>query len=127
MTGVLYKGEFGAAVIAAERRRQIEAEQFTLDYDQRHMASELVRAAICYAYAGWILAGDGTPREVRTSAKIAVLWPWSHGEFKPAEDPLRNLEKAGALIAAEIDRLERLRLDAELDAELDGDRRAAGG
>jgi hypothetical protein len=127
MTGGLYKGEFGAAVIAAERRRQIEAEQYTLDYDQRHTASELVRAAICYAYAGWILAGGAGPREVRTSAKIAVLWPFARAEFKPAEDPLRNLEKAGALIAAEIDRLERLRVNAELDAELDGDRRAAGG
>jgi hypothetical protein len=120
-----YNGEFGSGVIAAERRRQIEAEKYTLEYDQRHTASELVRAAICYAYAGWILAGGGAPRQVRTSAKIAVLWPWSHGEFKPAEDPLRNLEKAGALIAAEIDRLERVRLTDAAD-DFEADERAKG-
>jgi hypothetical protein len=29
--------------------------------------------------------------------------------WKPSTDPIRNLERAGALIAAEIDRLERAR------------------
>lgn len=32
-------------------------------------------------------------------------WPWSAAAFKPSIDPLRNLEKAGALLAAEIDRV----------------------
>jgi len=31
-------------------------------------------------------------------------WPWAQTAFKPSGDPVRNLEKAGALIAAEIDR-----------------------
>ena len=34
-------------------------------------------------------------------------WPWGSEYWKPSEDPVRNLVKAGALIAAEIDRLNR--------------------
>jgi hypothetical protein len=34
-------------------------------------------------------------------------WPWSKKWWKPSSDPIRNLVKAGALIAAEIDRLQR--------------------
>jgi hypothetical protein len=124
MTGRPYKGDFGLSVIAAERRRQIEAEQYTLEYDERHTSSELARAAICYVYAGWILAGGGGPRAVQTSAKIAVLWPFARAEFKPAEDAPRNLEKAGALIAAELDRLERLRVSEAVIALESGERAA---
>jgi hypothetical protein len=36
-------------------------------------------------------------------------WPkeWNVDWWKPSDDPIRNLVKAGALIAAEIDRLQR--------------------
>jgi hypothetical protein len=33
-------------------------------------------------------------------------WPWNDDDWKPSPDPIRNLVKAGALIAAEIDRLQ---------------------
>lgn len=36
-------------------------------------------------------------------------WPWHSSWWKPSDDPIRNLVKAGALIAAEIDRLQRQR------------------
>jgi hypothetical protein len=36
------------------------------------------------------------------------MWPWDNKYWKPSEDKVRNLVKAGALIAAEIDRLQRL-------------------
>jgi len=36
-----------------------------------------------------------------------AAWPWEWDQWKPSLDPIRNLEKAGALIAAEIDRLRR--------------------
>lgn len=39
-------------------------------------------------------------------------WPWEDAAWKPVDDPIRNLVKAGALIAAEIDRLLRAQ-DAE--------------
>lgn len=38
---------------------------------------------------------------------VPGAWPWYLDSFKPSIDPIRNLEKAGALLAAEIDRLER--------------------
>jgi hypothetical protein len=34
-------------------------------------------------------------------------WPWDAEWWKPSPDSVRNLVKAGALIAAEIDRLQR--------------------
>jgi hypothetical protein len=34
-------------------------------------------------------------------------WPWDERWWKPSNDPIRDLVKAGALIAAEIDRLQR--------------------
>jgi len=104
-------GEYGASLVAAERRRQIAEEFYTLEYDQQHKQHELVRAALCYAYAGWTLAAGGSARAVRTNPKIAVLWPWAQGLWKPDDDEVRNLAKAGALIAAEIDRLERNKLE----------------
>ena len=44
-------------------------------------------------------------------------WPWALGWWKPGTDPIRNLEKAGALIAAEIDRLLRKRAPPDTPAE----------
>jgi hypothetical protein len=35
-------------------------------------------------------------------------WPWDEKWWKPSTNPIRNLVKAGALIAAEIDRLQRV-------------------
>jgi hypothetical protein len=40
---------------------------------------------------------------------VPSSWPWDYDWWKPSDDPIRNLTKAGALIAAEIDRLNRLR------------------
>ena len=34
-------------------------------------------------------------------------WPFEDAAWKPSHDPVKNLVKAGALIAAEIDRLQR--------------------
>lgn len=84
----------GVAAIAAERRRQIEVEGWTPEHDGQHKRGELARAAACYAIAYDL----GSERE--------LLWPWAEDWWKPA-DRIRDLEKAGALIAAEIDRLKR--------------------
>jgi hypothetical protein len=46
------------------------------------------------------------PSEAFT-AGAGRLWPWDPSWWKPSPDPIRNLVKAGALIAAEIDRLQR--------------------
>ena len=94
----------GGAAIAAERRRQIEEEGWTAEHDDQHDTGQLIAAAICYALnaRGW-----------RTTADMVRLWPWDDRWFKPG-DYRRDLVKAGALIAAEIDRLDRLRARAAL-------------
>ena len=98
----------GIELIVAERRRQIDEEGWTPEHDDEHTTCELIDAALCYAgVAGsQILDSDGG-----TEAKEAMLaeWPWSKQWWKPSDDPIRNLTKEAALLAAEIDRLERKR------------------
>jgi hypothetical protein len=93
----------GSALIAAERRRQITQEGWTPDHDDGHQAGELAAAAACYAFAAQEKVSPGGG-----SWHPDDSWPWSEEWWKPSEDPVRNLVKAGALIAAEIDRLLRL-------------------
>lgn len=91
----------GVALIATERQRQLAEEGWTPEHDGEHDAGEMAAAAMCYACPPnvAIRATDSfnvTPR----------LWPWAPGWWKPSpDDRVRELVKAGALIAAEIDRL----------------------
>ena len=92
----------GVERIAAERRRQIEVEGWSPDRDSRHQSGELARAAAPYA----IQAAGRTGRFEVGNQWWTTLWPWNAGWWRPTpNDPIRELEKAGALIAAEIDRL----------------------
>lgn len=87
----------GAALIAAERRRQVVVEGHTAELDFNHDGGELVMAAWCYLTDHVGITRQTPPRE----------WPWSRADWKPTpSDPLRQLVKVGALVAAEIDRLE---------------------
>jgi hypothetical protein len=86
--------------IAAERRRQIEVEWWTPAHDDGHDDSALAKAAACYA-----LSGTGVLAIGRLSKK-PDLWPWDWKWWKPS-DRRRDLVKAGALIVAEIERLDR--------------------
>jgi hypothetical protein len=83
------------ARIVAERVRQQTDEGRTPDWDDRHTTGGLARAAACYALAA------GAARDY-----VNRFWPWGTKAWKPA-DPMRNLEKAGALILAEMERLAR--------------------
>jgi hypothetical protein len=84
----------GAQRIAAERERQIFEEGYEPAHDKNHEDDALARAGAVYA----------TPDDYRAQVKD-LLWPISW-PYKPTpDDPIRELEKAGALIAAEIDRL----------------------
>jgi len=101
--------------IAAERRRQIEVEGWTPEHDDRHERGEMLRAAICYATNAIVratLLAEGKPAsfvdKASRSAGVPASWPWDHGWWKPT-DARRNLVKAGALILAEIERLDRAR------------------
>lgn len=92
----------GIELIAEERKRQIEEEGFTAEHDNSHTEGALADAGVCYAqarhYEDW---------RARSIGEVPRKWPWSLKWWKPTTY-LRNLVKAGALIAAEIDRLQRL-------------------
>lgn len=93
----------GIALIATERGRQIEQEGWTADHDDQHADGELAIAAACYA-----LAEHARSYGRHYVDELPVKWPWHEGWWKPTpDDRIRELAKAGALIAAEIDRIRR--------------------
>ena len=93
----------GAALITAERLRQVNVEGWTASHDNEHDACELTMAADGYLWhAVGQVNGVCWPEGYDS---IPPNWPWHMDWWKPADDPIRNLVKAGALIAAEIDRL----------------------
>lgn len=86
----------GVDRIAAERRRQITELGYTTKNDAsafKHDTGLMGRAAAAYALPDNITI-NGASRK--------TVWPWAPHNFKPGTR-LRELEKAGALIAAEID------------------------
>jgi hypothetical protein len=96
----------GYQLIREERERQIEKEGWTVEHDDEHVNGQMIMAATLYA----IEANAQVDDIVRDPHQepVPYLWPWDNSWWKPSKDPIRNLEKAGALIAAEIDRLNRL-------------------
>ena len=93
--------------VAAERRRQIGAYDWTPEHDDEHDGGELAAAACSYALAAAdklhpLSQGDGN----FSPDNLPPAWPWEPASFKPGE-PRRMLVKAGALILAEIERLDR--------------------
>ena len=101
--------EGAVAEIAVERRRQMEAESWSPNHDDRHTRGELARAASCYAVVGGM--GDSTrdhyrPGHPPRSYATGQGWPWDAEWWKP-KDRRRDLIRAGALIVAEIERLDR--------------------
>ena len=95
--------EGAIADIAAERARQINKEGWTPEHDDKHNVGELAAAASCYAMGDCkiYLEVEGAPNQV------LKIWPWDDEWWNP-KDERRNLVRAGALIAAEIERLDRL-------------------
>lgn len=103
----------GVDLIAAERRRQVEAEGWTQHHDSQHKRGELAMAASCYANHAAVQSVLPNPADVvdyGTKLNLPHMWPWEEEWWKPSVDRIKNLVKAGALIAAEIDRLEAQRL-----------------
>jgi len=88
--------------VVKERARQVFEEGFKPEHDDKYDATVLGRAAACYAAHGQstsrlpIFRWSGVPR----------LWPWDRSWWKP-KDRRRNLVRAGALIIAAIERLDR--------------------
>lgn len=96
----------GIELFAAERQRQIEVKGWTPEHDDQHDHGELVLAARCYAFAALLVETGTDPDAV--SRLAGKHWPWASVSWRPSTDVRRNLAKAGALLAAEADRLKRL-------------------
>lgn len=104
----------GIELIAEERQRQISVEGWTPEHDAAHTDNSIAKAAACYAM----------PEDERRKYELYTFseskrwyprwWPksWSVDWWKPTPDNrIKELAKAGALIAAEIDRLQALTHD----------------
>ncbi len=96
----------GVLLIQDERSRQVAVEGFTKDKDDLYKEDELLRAAFAYMAAMAIPEGMN-PEDSKQLILENFDWPWDEAWFKP-KGKIRNLQIAGALIAAEIDRRVRL-------------------
>jgi hypothetical protein len=85
--------------VLQERIRQVSEEGWDAAHDDEHIGGEIALAASAYSYH----AGRH-PRPYLGSAPN--WWPWDARGWKP-KDPRRDLVRAGALIIAEIERLDR--------------------
>ena len=89
--------------VLVERQRQVSIQGWTPEHDDEHRGGAMAVAAACYAIAGALA-------DRPTSELVPTLWlwtGWSWEWWKPTSMPRRNLVKAGALILAEIERLDR--------------------
>ncbi|MBG4448676.1 hypothetical protein I5F71_03050 [Pseudomonas aeruginosa] len=91
-----------AGDVLAERRRQVEAEGWTPEHDDQHDTGDMAAAAACYAMfeakASYNFDPDGP--------QTRWPWPWDMKWWKPRSHR-ENCIRAGALILAEIERLDR--------------------
>ena len=106
--GIHLSPRTGAERIRYERWRQLVLKGFSFGYDDRHVDGELAMAALAYVNAGLISQCRPNTSVVLSLPNNAFGWPRGRSEWKPSDDPIENLVRAGALIAAEIDRLLRL-------------------
>lgn len=90
----------GIELIAEERQRQIEKEGWTKEHDAEHNKSQLSILAMLYVC-------PPKYRPMLSPSSWFKTMGWDFKWWKPTER-IRELQKAGALIAAEIDRLQRL-------------------
>ena len=97
----------GIKLITAERKRQVKEEGWTTKHDDEHTGGALGNAAACYATSKKLIffekQGYDQPVEYKE------LWPWGgKWDKRKKHDRIKQLKIAGALCAAEIDRLQRL-------------------
>lgn len=83
----------GSDMITLERKRQVEVEGYNARHDNSEQDGTLEKAAMAYLYSS-----------VGNRKEGMKVWPWCLPFFKP-KTQVRDLVRAGALIAAAIDRL----------------------
>lgn len=107
----------GIELIAEERNRQVDKLGYDEDHDSMETAFQLSGAAALYIanainkdfkdHTHYDSKGDCARFQFREidSRKWREEWPWNDRDGRRDADVLTSLIKAGALIAAEIDRL----------------------
>ncbi len=103
----------GIERITKERYRQISEEGFDKEHDANEKFNNLIKAVLYYTEASVFAYeyGDKNPEYVVDLMKQQELFKntfpfeWNKKWCKPSAEPIRNLEKAGALIAAAIDKI----------------------
>lgn len=104
-----YKIESGVELIQKERQRQIEECKYLPEQDLAYDFGDLAAAAAVY-----IMTACGVNNPHKLTVELSGdrgdtrVWQWSQSAYKPESSPLDNLIKAGALIAAEIDRIQTI-------------------
>ncbi len=109
---------YGVGLISAERTRQQSVEGWSADHDNKHDAGEMAMAAALYATPVPIRAEMNAPCKycdtkeecdhVFREREWRDPWPWDkEWDKRGKHGRVRQLAIAGALIAAEIDRLIR--------------------
>ncbi|MCH6940681.1 hypothetical protein BEC63_19655 [Escherichia coli] len=81
--------------VIAERQRHQSAEGWTPEHDDQYSKSQLLWASSCYVL-----------NAIHPFNRIPFDWPWTPEWWKPT-NPRRDMVKAGALILAEIERIDR--------------------
>lgn len=96
-----------AADVLAERKRQVSVEGWTPSHEDTLKNNEMAFAAACYAFhaaaASWDLEDCGTEYDSHPAPKN---WPWEPEWWKP-KSARADLVRAGALILAELERIDR--------------------
>lgn len=112
----------GSELIAIERKRQINEENWDQEHDDEHTDCSLLLAAICYAAPVRIYVKEDFARGYTYFDPWPDSWMSRYDKRPECDDGntipnpvaysdkkrLDLLVKAGALIAAEIDRLNRM-------------------
>lgn len=95
------KGHPAIGEILSERVRQVEKEGWSPEHDDEHDNGEMALAAACYAAA---------PIEIfdKLQGAFTPVWPWDEKwDKRKIHDERRRLVIAGALIVAELERIDR--------------------
>ena len=104
--------------VLAERQRQISVEGWSEDHDDEHAHGVLARAAASYALMAAACESEHPGIISWLSNEAMSVWPWDAKWWK-STDTRRNLIKAGALILAEVERLDRA--NEQPSAKADGE------
>lgn len=111
--------------VIAERKRQIDVEGWSPEHDDQHERGTLAAAAACYALSA--RKGLSYAHAIREPLKahIRQLWPFGYDWLKP-KNPRADLVRAGALILAEIEAIDRY-FEREADIAREERDQAEGG